>query len=71
MTISAPAEKGKTMREYFDIAYEHFCDGLRSIEVFVGLMFGCLVYLTLPIWVIPYLIIKRCRRKDNDNQQKT
>ena len=54
------------MREYFDIAYGHFCDSMRSFGEAAGTMFECLVYLTLPIWVIPYLIIKRYRRKDND-----
>ena len=55
------------MRDYFDTAYEYFCEALSSFKLLFSLMFGCLVYLTLPIWVIPYLIIKkRTEGKDDE-----
>ena len=61
------------MREYFDTAYEAFCDLLCNlfsvVEYLAGLIFGFLVYITIPIWVIPYVIIKKVReRKDNGLQ---
>lgn len=49
----------------FDVAYKHFFDSLRNLEEFAVLILGCLIYLTTPIWVIPYVIIKKVRGKDN------
>ena len=51
------------MRDYFDTAYEYFCDALASFADIAKLMVGFLVMITIPIWIMPYLIIRR-RRKE-------
>ena len=60
------------MREYFDRAYEGFCDVLQPIiqlaEFLAEVAKMIFVYATLPIWVIPYKLI--LRKREYDGQEK-
>ena len=44
------------MREYFDHAYEGFCNSFLPLIECAKVFF---VYITLPLWIIPYAILKR------------
>lgn len=57
------------MREYFDHAYEGFCKTMQPFGDLAGAMGEVakilFVYVTLPIWILPYKLI--LRRKDVEN----
>ena len=55
------------MREYFDVAYNLVGkEMVEWIKVFARVLFGAVVIMTMPIWIIPYLIINKRRGEDND-----
>ena len=55
------------MSEYFDHSYEGFCNSLQPIirlaEFMAEVVKATFVYATLPIWVIPYKLIKQRKEK--------
>lgn len=51
------------MRECFDLAYEHFCDAMAGFEELAACLIAALILLTTPLWVIPYMIIKKYREE--------
>lgn len=54
-------KEGETMRKAFDLAYEYFCDAMAGFEELAACMIAALILLTTPLWVIPYIIIKKYR----------
>ena len=58
------------MEDVFDCAYENFCDCMTEIQhIALKLcqgVFGAVIYLTVPIWAIPYAIIKKIKEREND-----
>ena len=48
------------MREYFEHAYEGFCN---TFGPFGGMLLECMiiifVYCTLPVWIVPYALFFR------------
>lgn len=51
------------LSKYFDEAYERFCDALAHVAVLGESFVSFFVMVTIPLWVIPYLIIRK-RRSD-------
>lgn len=53
------------MREYFEHAYQTFCNFLEAFMEFAVIISGTamliLIYLTLPVWFIPYAICKKLK----------
>ena len=51
------------MREYFEHAYEGFCNSVEQMVIFAQYISEAAkvlaVYITLPLWVIPYAIYKK------------
>ena len=58
-------EKGKTMRETFEEAYENFVDVMSNFSYFAKTIAQSLIWFTTLFWVIPYAIIKKIKREDN------
>ena len=54
------------MREDFEDAFYLFCDTLEAIRDVIKLIMRCIIFITLPIWIIPYAIRRKVREgKDN------
>ena len=53
------------MKEIFEHAYEGFCNLIRGFidftEFFWKTVLVILVYLTIPLWIIPYAIYKKMK----------
>lgn len=60
------------MRKYFDNAYEGFCNSFQPIihlaEIMAEVAKVTFVYVTLPIWVLPYKLIFRKRENDGRSE---
>lgn len=58
------------MKEIFEHAYETFFNGLDSIVDFfsmvVSIVIVSIIYLTLPIWVLPYHFF--IKKKEDQNK---
>jgi hypothetical protein len=56
------------MKEYFEHAYEGFCNSFSSpcdfAEAIAEAAKIACVYITVPLWIIPYAIIKKKRKKE-------
>lgn len=55
------------MRDYFDHAYETF---LEILEAFAGIGKGVAItciYITTPLWIIPYAIGKKLKQRRGNN----
>jgi len=50
--------RGIEMGECFDSVYEDLCEAWEHFCEFGMTMFTGLLYITFPIWLIPYLVIK-------------
>lgn len=63
------------MREYFEHAYEGFCNSMEPFLHFaqcigeVGKVI--FVYITIPVWIIPYAIIKNSKKASRRVNVKT
>ena len=59
------------MREYFEHAYQTVCTFLEAFMEFAVIIAGVamviLIYLTLPVWFIPYAICKKLKERSADN----
>lgn len=53
------------MSEIFEHAYEGLCNLIHRFIDFVGMVgkcvLICLVYITIPLWAIPYAIYKKVK----------
>lgn len=53
----------KSFRIIFDNAYEGFCNSFQGFYEFAQSMgemiLVCVIYITLPVWILPYAIIKK------------
>lgn len=55
------------MREYFDHAFEGLCN---TVAPMVEIAKITLVYVTIPLWIVPYAIYRKIEeRKQNKWQQ--
>lgn len=53
------------MGKYFEHAFMGFCNSLQSFTQIFEVMLITLIYVTLPVWVLPYwLFFKRGDRDD-------
>lgn len=59
------------MREYAEHAYEGLCNTLEALgefgESLVEVAKVLFVYFTLPIWIIPYAIIRTVKKGEKEN----
>lgn len=55
------------MRDYFDNAYEGFCNSFRPLtDCMIEVAKIAFVYVTLPLWIVPYAIHRKIKeRKEN------
>lgn len=55
------------MREYFDRAYECLCNSFQPLaDCVVEAAKITLVYLTIPLWIVPYMVYRKIEeRKQN------
>lgn len=53
------------MKEVFEHAYEGFCNSTQCLVDFAqrlgGCVLVCFIYLTIPLWLIPYAIYKKLK----------
>lgn len=47
------------MRETFEEAYNGFVEGMKNIGLLSKVIAEVLIWFTVPIWVLPYMIIRR------------
>ena len=56
------------MREYFDRAYEAFCNTVQQIADCVAedvkITF---VYITIPLWIVPYMVYRKIEERKQDH----
>ena len=61
------------MRQYFEHIYEGFCGSVRSLidlaEIIAEASKVIFVYITMPIWIIPYAIWRN--RKGTETEDRT
>lgn len=60
----------QSVKVIFEHAYEGFCNSFQGIIEFI-VMLGkcfivCLIYLTIPIWILPYAIFKKREVQGDD-----
>lgn len=59
------------MRKYFEKAYQAFCYIGESLLELVGVLaeiaMVAFIYLTVPVWIIPYAICKKLKERSADN----
>lgn len=52
------------MREYFDRAFEDFCNSVIPVaERMLELLRVSFVYLTLPLWIVPYMVYRKIEER--------
>jgi hypothetical protein len=55
------------MIEYFEMVYKSFCKNMEEffywLELFWRSILYSVVHLTLPLWVIPYAIYRKRKKK--------
>ena len=63
------------MKEVFDHAYEGFCYSMIAATEFTMRIFRCvcvvLIYLTIPLWFIPYVIYRKKKEGKLTNEDQT
>ena len=54
------------MREYFDHAYEGLCDSVQQVVGNMAELFIiALIYLTIPLWVVPYMVYLKIEERND------
>ena len=53
------------MREAFEDAYYLVCDVLEAAGDVIRLAMRFLIFATIPVWILPYTIIKEKKEEDD------
>lgn len=52
------------MSDYFEHAFEGLCNSLGNLRYLGEVLLVALIYLTVPIWSIPYWLLFKRERKN-------
>lgn len=58
---------------FFDKAYERFCECLITVAQWplFDFLIWTMVYATMPVWIIPYVIIKKIGEEKNGLESRS
>lgn len=56
------------MREYFDRAFEDFCNAvLPFVACMLEIFKIVIVYSTLPLWIVPYMVYRKIEERKHNH----